>query len=470
MKLPQSIKEIQKGLIGKKFSAVDLVDSYLAKTKKINKKYNILLTITEDEAYRKARVIDGILNDLGKEAVNQFPLLGSTVIYKDLFLTKDIRTTAGSKILNDYVPAYSATVVKKLDKAGAIMLGKANCDAWAHGASGENSDFSATKNPWNKNYVPGGSSSGSAAAVAADISTFALGTDTGGSVRLPANFCGVVGLKPTYGVISRYGVIAMASSLDVVGNLTKTVEDSEFVFRVMKGEDGKDSNIESVKDEDFKNRKTLRIGIAKEYFSGDLDKEVKNILEKVKNIFSKNNFDLINISLPHTKYAISAYYIIQSVEVSSNLGRFDGVRYGHGRDYFGEEAKRRIMLGTYCLSAGYYDKYYLKAQKARSIIVDDFDKAFGKVDLILAPVSSSPPFKLGEKASDPLKMYLSDILTVSANLAGIPSIAVPYGGGKNNLPLGFQLMGPKFSEPLLFEVGKRFQSIINWVPKPALIK
>ena len=471
MKLPQSIKKIQEGLLSKKFSAVDLVDSYLARIKKVNKEYNILLTITEDEAYRKAKAVDGILNDLGEKAISQFPLLGSTVIYKDLFLTKGTRTTAGAKVLDDFVPAYSATVVEKLDKAGAIMIGKANCDAWAHGASGENSDFGATKNPWNKEYVPGGSSSGSAAAIAADISTFALGTDTGGSIRLPANFCGVVGLKPTYGLVSRYGVIAMASSLDVVGNLTKTVEDSEIVFKVMKGEDRKDSNVMGdVKGKNFRDKKVLRIGIAKEYFPKDLDKEVRDILEKVKDIFSKNDFDLVDISLPHTKYAISTYYIIQPAEVSSNLSRFDGVRYGHGRDYFNEEAKRRIMLGTYCLSAGYYDRYYLKAQKVRSIIINDFNKVFGKVDLILAPVSSGSAFKLGEKASDPLKMYLSDILTVSANLAGIPSIAIPYGVGKNNLPLGFQLMGPKFSEPMLFEVGKRFQDIVNWMPKPALIK
>ena len=325
--------------------------------------------------------------------------------------------------MEGFIPEYSATVVERMEKAGAIMIGKTNCDAWAHGASGENSDFGPTLNPWNKEYVPGGSSSGSAVSVAAGLSLIATGTDTGGSIRQPANFSGVVGLKPTYGAVSRYGVIAMSSSLDCPGAFGQTVEDVETVFNVIKGSDGFDSTVVNHKPQKTNNK--LRLGIPKEYFVEGLDHEVEKAVQGASEVFKKEGVELIDISIPTTKYAIDVYYIVQPAEVSSNLGRYDGIRYGHGRETFGAEAKRRIMLGTYVLSAGYYDAYYLKAQKVRSKLIEDFDKAFTKVDAIIAPVSPTSAFKLGEKAEDPLKMYLADIFTVSANIVGIPGISIP---------------------------------------------
>jgi len=454
MNLPLTIKDTKEGLLTKKFSAVELVDEYLARIEK-NKDLNAFLTISGDFAYEKAKVVDSDLQDL--------PLLGAVTAHKDLFLTKGVRTTAASKVLESYVPEYSATAVERMKKAGAIMIGKTNCDAWAHGGSGENSDFGPTLNPWNKKYVPGGSSSGSAASVAAGLSLIATGTDTGGSIREPANFCGVVGFKPTYGAVSRYGVIAMASSLDCVGSFGHTVEDVETIFNVVKGSDGFDSTVTDEKYE--KKNGKLRIGIPKEYFVEGLDKEVEKAVLSASKVFEKEGIELVDVSLPNTKYAINVYYIIQPAEVSSNLGRYDGIRYGNARETFGAEAKRRIMLGTYVLSAGYYDAYYLKAQKVRSKIIADFDKVFEKVDAILAPVSPTPAFKLGEKLNDPLKMYLSDVCTVSANLAGIPALAIPSGFSQNKLPLGFQLMGSRFSEETLFTLGKLYQKSINYIPK-----
>lgn len=458
MNPPLTIKETQEGLVGKKFSAVELVDSYLERIKKYNGEYNIFLTISEDVAYKKAKELD-------KLGTYSNPLSGIVTAHKDIFLTKGVKTTAASKVLENYVPEYSSTVVKKMEETGAIMIGKTNCDAWAHGASGENSDFGPTKNPWNKEYVPGGSSSGSAASVSAGLSVIATGTDTGSSIRQPASFCGVVGLKPTYGAVSRYGIIAMASSLDCPGPIAQTVVDAEIVFNVIKGEDGYDSTVVNSKYE-ARNTK-LKIGIPKEYFVEGIDKEVEKSVLSASQVFKKEGIELVDVSLPHTKYAIDVYYIIQPAEVSSNLGRYDGIRYGNWRDNFGAEAKRRIMLGTYVLSAGYYDAYYLKAQKVRSKIIQDFDDVFTKVDAILAPVSPTPPFKLGEKTNDPLQMYLADIFTVSANLAGIPGLSLPAGFSKAGLPLGFQLMGPRFSENRLFELGKKFHKAIDYRPKIA---
>lgn len=453
---PLTIKETKEGLLGKKFSAVELVDEYLARIEK-NKDLNAFLTVSQEIAYEKAKLIDSNLEDL--------PLLGASIAHKDLFLTKGIRTTAGSKVLEGYVPEYSATAVERTERAGAIVIGKTNCDAWAHGASGENSDFGPTLNPWNKKYVPGGSSSGSAAAVASGFSLIATGTDTGGSVREPANFCGVVGFKPTYGAVSRYGVIAMASSLDTVGSFGHTVEDVETIFNVVKGPDGFDS---TVTDGNYKRRDTkLKIGIPKEYFAEGLDKEVEETVAEAAKTLEKEGVELVNVSIPTTKYAIDIYYIVQPAEVSSNLGRYDGIRYGNGRGSFGAEAKRRIMLGTYVLSAGYYDAYYLKAQKVRSKLISDFDSVFEEVDAIIAPVCPTASFKLGEKVEDPLKMYLSDVFTVSANIVGIPGISIPTGFNKENIPLGFQLMGPRFSEPTLFELGKIYQKAVDYKPRAA---
>ena len=460
MELPITISGVQEGLLEKKFNAQGLVKSYFERIKKYNPDLNSFITVTEDLAFSQASKVDEEIRNKGKLAYKEKSLLGTVVALKDLYSTKGIRTTASSKVLNEYVPAFSATVVKKLMDAGCILIGKTNCDAWAHGGSGENSDFGPSKNPWNKEYVPGGSSSGSGVAVAADLATFAMGTDTGGSVRCPASFCNLTGLKPTYGVVSRFGVIAMASSLDTVGHLTRTVEDSRKIFSVVKGKDNYDSTVIETKPE--KKSSKFRIGIPKEYFVKGIDSEVEKLVMDAANVFKKENIELLQISLPHTKYAISVYYIVCPAEVSSNLARFDGIRYGEKRNAFGDEAKRRIMLGTYVLSAGYYDAYYLKAMKVRSKIIEDFDNAFKKVDAIIAPVSPTPPFKIGEKVNDPLKMYLADVFTVAANLAGIPALAIPAGFTKSGLPVGFQLLGPRFSEDALFKLGEKYQTKTDW--------
>lgn len=458
MNTPLTIKETQDGLKSKKFSAVELVDLYLSQIKKYNSEYNIFLTVTEEEAYKKAK-------DLDNEGIYSNPLSGVVTSYKDIFLTKGIRTTAGSKVLESYIPAYSATSVKRLESAGAISIGKLNCDAWAHGASGENSDFGPTKNPWNKEYVPGGSSSGAAAVLAANMSLISLGSDTGGSTRQPANFCNLVGLKPTRGAISRYGVIAMSSSIDTVGSFTHSVDDMEIMFDVLRGEDGLDGIAKDFKKREIKSK--FRIGIAKEYFTEGLESEVHQMIDDVRKTFEAMDIEVVELSLPHTKYAVPVYYIIQPAEVSSNLGRFDGIRYGNPRDNFGSEAKRRIMLGSYVLSAGYYDAFFDKAQRVRTKLIEDFDNAFEKVDAILSPVSPTPPFKLGKNTSDPLKMYLEDVYTASINLAGIPSLALPSTFSADKLPIGFQLIGPNFSEHNLFELGRRYHQEINYKPTVA---
>ena len=455
MDIPLTIRQTQKALFEKRFSMVELVDAYFARIEKLDKALNSFLTLNKEEAYKKAKKVDGLITDYGKEILKDKPLLGVTVAHKDLFLTKGLRTTAASKVLEYYIPAYSATVVARLNEAGCIILGKTNCDAWAHGASGENSDYGPTINPWGKTYVPGGSSSGSATAVAASFSLIATGTDTGGSVRQPANFCGVYGLKPTYGAVSRYGIVAMASSVDSVGHFARTVSDIEKIFDITKGEDGKDGTVKNSKLKTQNSK--LKIGVPKEYFVKGLDKEVEKAILQATVTFKKKGIEVVDISLPHTKYAISVYYIIQPAEVSSNLSRYDGIRYGNERDAFGDEAKRRIMLGTYVLSSGYYDAYYLKAQKVKTKIIEDFEKVFdpsnGGVDAIIAPVSPTAAFKLGEKSLDPLKMYLADVYTVAANVAGIPGLSVPSGFTRQGLPLGFQLMGPRYSERLLFKLG-----------------
>lgn len=461
MKTPLTIEDTQKGLLNKDFSTVELVDEYLRKIKK-ESKLNAFITVTEEEAYKKAKETDKLIS-IDKEIEKDNPLFGVTVAYKDLFLTKGVRTTASSKVLESFIPSYLATVVKRMEKSGALMIGKTNCDAWAHGASGENSDFGPTLNPWNRDFVPGGSSSGSAAAVAAGLALVATGTDTGGSIRQPANLCGVVGLKPTYGAVSRYGIIAMASSLDSIGSFGRTVSDVEKVFNITRGEDGLDSTVKNF--EYKKPKEKIKIGIPKEYFIEGIDSEVAKEVLNASKVFEKEGIELVDISLPHTKYGISIYYIVQPAEVSSNLGRYDGIRYGNERSSFGEEAKRRIMLGTYVLSAGYYDAYYLKAQKVRSRLISDFDNAFSKVDAIIAPVSPTPAFKIGEKSNDPLKMYLADIFTVSANLVGIPGLALPSGFNKKGLPLGFQLLGPRFSENTLFDLGKLYEKATDYKPR-----
>jgi len=463
--LPLTIKETQEGLKSKKFSVSEIVETYLGQVEKHNSEYNVFLTVTKHEALIKAADLDKqIATD--ETIFEKRPLFGSTIAYKDIFLTKGVKTTAASKVLENYIPQYSATVVDRLTDAGTIMLGKVNCDAWAHGASGENSDFGPTKNPWNKEYVPGGSSSGSAAALAANMTLTSLGSDTGGSTRQPANFCSLVGLKPTYGVIPRYGVIAMSSSIDTVGTFGHSVEDVERMFDVMKGEDGFDSVVKNFDRGEIK--KKFKIGVPKEYFTKGLEKEVEDIVRSAIEVYKNIGVEIVEVSLPMTKYQVPIYYIIQPAEVSSNLGRFDGIRYGNERDSFGEEAKRRIMLGSYVLSSGYYDAYYLKAQKVRTLLIQDFEKAFEQVDALITPVSPTPPFKLGKNTSDPLKMYLEDVYTNAANLAGIPGLSTPAGFTKNGLPVGFQLVGPRFSEYTLFELAKMYHKEIDYKPKVAL--
>lgn len=402
---------------------------------------------------------------------------GVAVGIKDVFCTKDIRTTAASEMLNDFVPAYDATVVSLLKDAGAIIVGKNNCDAWAHGASTENSDFGVTKNPWDETRVSGGSSGGSAAAVAAGECVYSIGSDTGGSIRQPAGFCGVVGLKPTYGRVSRYGLIAMASSLDSVGPIANTTEDVAKIMEVIAGHDSKDSTSVDLPVPEYS--KTLnnslkgkKIGWVKEFFEMGLDPEIKDAILTARQVFEKLGAEFVEIELPHVKYGVPAYYIIQPAETSSNLGRYDGIKYGYSSEgsenlidhYFksrdeglGAEAKRRIMIGTFVLSAGFYDAYYNKAMKVRTLIKNDFEKAFEKVDIILSPVSPTTAFKIGEKANDPVQMYLADVYTASVSLAGNPSLSLPCGFDGNNLPIGMQIIGKYFDEETVLNFGHLYE-------------
>lgn len=467
MKLNElTIKEAREGLKEKKFSSVELVQACVEQIKKVDSKLNSFITVCVQEAIREAQHIDCATD------VKDSPLQGIPIALKDLYCTRGIKTTAGSKVLQNYIPPYNATVVNKLAEAGAIIIGKTNCDAWAHGASGENSDFGPTRNPWDLDRVPGGSSSGSAVAVSADECLAGMGTDTGGSIRLPSSFCSVVGLKPTYGRVSRYGVISMASSLDCMGHLTKTVEDSALLLGVTAGIDPMDATssdkpVENYLEGILENRgiRGIRIGIPKEYFGDGLDVKIKEKVMGAVEVLRGLGAQIKEVSLPHTKYALATYYIIQPSEVSSNLARYDGIRYGNDRNSFGDEAKRRMMLGTYALSAGYYDAYYLKAMKVRTLIKQDFDKIFKEVDVLIAPVSPTMPFKFGEKTNDPLQMYLADIYTITANLAGIPGLSIPIGfidSSTSSLPVGMQIIGSQFSEKTLFQVGYAYEQATNW--------
>lgn len=457
-----TITQAKEGLKTKKFSSIELTKACLERIKQTEPKLNALVTLTEEEALKNAEHADKLLSH-GDDK----PLLGIPFVIKDNFSTKGIRTTASSKVLDDYIPPYDATVVSRLKNAGIVLLGKANMDAWAHGSSGENSDFGPTKNPWNTEHVPGGSSSGSSVAVASDYCMAATGTDTGGSIRLPASFCNVVGLKPTYGRVSRYGIVAMASSLDSIGHITKTVEDSAILLNITAGKDEMDATTssESVPNySDCLNLKIdgLRIGLLETLYAG-IEKEVSDLLRTALNVlFQDCDAKSGVIDLVNSKYANACYYIIQPSEVSSNLARYDGIRYGNGRSNFGDEAKRRIMLGTHTLSAGYYDAYYKKAEQVRSLLAKDFEEAFKKVDAIIMPVSPTPPWKLGEKVDNPVKMYLSDIFTVTANLTGLPALSIPIGFTSKGLPVGMQILGPHFSESTLFQIGHAFQQITDF--------
>jgi aspartyl-tRNA(Asn)/glutamyl-tRNA(Gln) amidotransferase subunit A len=458
-----TIGRAHEGLVKKEFSAHELAKDYLDKIKKENKKIFAFLSVCEESAINQAKKIDEKL-----ARGEDLPVLaGIPSAIKDIILIDGEKCTAASRILENYVAPYDATVIRKLKEQGAVFLGKTNLDEFAMGSSTENSAYGITRNPRDPERIPGGSSGGSAAAVAADQCVYALGSDTGGSVRLPASFCGVVGLKPTYGAVSRYGLMAFASSLDQIGPLAKSVEDAQIVFEAISGVDEKDSTSVDFRKGDFGGKKFV-IGVPKEYFIKGIDPQIEKIIRGKIRQFEDLGHKIEEVSLPHTEYALACYYIIATSEASANLARFDGIRYGYSSpraknlleiylksrgEGFGAEVRRRIMLGTYVLSAGYYDAYYLRAQKVRMLIKKDFDDVFQKVDAIFTPASPSPAFKIGEKTGDPLQMYLSDIFTVSVNLAGVPAISVPCGRAEN-LPVGLQIIGRPFEEAKIFEIAK----------------
>lgn len=453
--MSKTIVETRKELVDGTKSVTEVVSESL-KIIKDKEKLNAFITLAEDEALIRAKWLE-------KNGDRSLPLFGVPVALKDMYLTKGIRTTAGAKLLEEYAPPYSSSVVEKLEEAGAVIVGKTNQDAWAHGASGENSDFGPSLNPSNEECVPGGSSSGSAVAVAAGMVPLAMGTDTGGSIRQPANFVGVVGFKPSYGRVSRYGVIAMASSLDSMGHFTNSVEDAALVLGVTAGADERDATTRAARKYEFegfskKGLEGVRVGIAKEYVEAIADEEIKENFEKVKSKLERLGATLVDVTLPHTKEAIAVYYILQPAEVSSNLARFDGVRYGKGRDSFGKEAKRRIVVGSYTLSSGYYDAYYRQALRVRTLVKQDFERAFEKVDALVTPVSPTTAFKLGEKTSDPLAMYMADALTVPVNLAGLPAIAIPSGKTKGGLPMGVQVIGRYMDEERMLPISYELES------------
>jgi len=454
-------------------TAFALAEAHYSQIEKEDGKIGAFLTLCKERALKQADHIDR----LAAEGKPLPPLGGVPVGIKDVMSTRGVRTTAGSRILKKYIPPYDCTAVVRMENAGAVVLGKTNCDEFAMGSSNENSAFHAVHNPRDLSRVPGGSSGGSAAAVAADMAVVALGSDTGGSIRQPASFCGVVGLMPTYGRVSRYGLIAFASSLDHIGPLTKTVKDAAIVLGTIAGRDPMDATSADVPVPDYvaqleKPVRGLRLGVAKEYFGEGLDDEVRQAVESAIDKLKGLGCEVVPVSLPHTPYAIPAYYLIATAEASANLARYDGVRYGYRasgakslaemyrrtRDEgFGAEVKRRIMLGTYALSAGYYDAYYLKAQRVRTLLARDFEEAFRSVDAIVTPTSPTAAFRLGEKSNDPLAMYLADIYTITADLAGIPGISVPCGVAHDNLPVGLQILGKHFDEATILRVAHAYE-------------
>ena len=469
----KTLTQLVDGLAKKEFSSTEITQHFINRIK--SSKLNAFITVTEDLALEQARVADDRIanNDNGV-------LTGVPYAHKDIFCTKGVKTSAGSKMLDNFIAPYDSTVSHKLNTAGTVMLGKSNMDEFAMGSSNENSYYGSVKNPWNLNKIPGGSSGGSAASVAARLSPFATGTDTGGSIRQPSSLCGITGLKPTYGRVSRYGMIAYASSLDQAGPMTQTAEDAALVLNVMAGFDSKDSTSSDKNVEDYTAKledsiKGLKIGLPKEFFSEGLDDGVaENIMHAIKE-FESMGASVKEISLPNSSYAIPTYYIVAPCECSSNLSRMDGVRYGYRcedpkdledlylrsrSEGFGKEVQRRIMIGAYALSAGYYDAYYLKAQKVRHLISDDFKRAFKDVDVVMGPVSPTTAFDLGS-VKDPISMYLADIYTLSANLAGLPGMSIPA-GFSNNLPVGLQLIGNYWSESILLNIAHKFQQQTDW--------
>lgn len=465
--------ELGKLLHSREVTAVEAVKNLLEYVYKVEPKIEAYITICEAEALKMAEAADVRL----QKGENISPLTGVPIAIKDNICTSGILTTCASKILYNFVPPYDATVVKRLKSAGAVIIGKTNMDEFAMGSSTENSAFKITHNPWDLERVPGGSSGGSAAAIAADAATLALGSDTGGSIRQPASLCGVVGLKPTYGRVSRYGLVAYASSLDQIGPITKNVQDCALLMNFISGKDPKDSTSADVPVPDFtqylnRDIKGIRLGVPREYFIPGMDKDVEEALRSAINKFAELGAEIIEISLPHTDYAIATYYLCATAEASSNLARYDGVHYGYRAPGttniidlfaesrakgFGAEVKRRIMLGTYALSAGYYEAYYLKALKVRTLIKQDFEQAFEKCEVIITPTSPTPAFKIGEKIEDPLQMYLSDIFTISINLAGVPAISINCGFSNEGLPIGLQLIAPIFEDARLIQLAHAFE-------------
>jgi aspartyl-tRNA(Asn)/glutamyl-tRNA(Gln) amidotransferase subunit A len=471
------IDRVRAAIAERQTTATAFAEEFYARIKKDDAEIGAFLTLSEERAFAQAARID----KMAAAGEPLPPLAGVPVAIKDVMVTRGVRTTAASKILDNFIPPYDCTAVARLEAAGAVMLGKLNCDEFAMGSSTENSAYHSVRNPRDKTRVPGGSSGGSAAAVAAGMAVATLGSDTGGSIRQPASFCGVVGLKPTYGRVSRYGLIAFASSLDHIGPFANTVKDAALMLRTIAGRDLMDSTSADVPVPDYvaeleKPVRGLRVGVAKEYFGSGLDAEVRAAVEAAIQKLASLGCEIVPVSLPHTEYAIPAYYIVATAEASANLARYDGVRYGFrargartlGEMYrrtrdagFGMEVKRRIMLGTYALSAGYYDAYYLKAQKVRTLLARDFDEAFKKVDVIAAPTAPTAAFKLGEKVDDPLAMYLADIYTVTANLAGIPGISVPCGETREGLPIGLQIFGRHFDEATVLRVAAAYEGVRN---------
>lgn len=468
-----TVEKIHSALKNKETTITEICQATFDRIDKIAPKLNAFLTLTREQALARAKALD--LEFTNTNTLK--PLLGVPVAVKDNICTKDVRTTCGSKILENFIPPYSATAIERLEQAGAIIVGKTNCDEFAMGSSNENSAYGPVRNPWDLSCVPGGSSGGSAAAIAADLCTLALGSDTGGSVREPASFCGVFGLKPTYGRVSRYGLVAFGSSLDQIGQFGKTTSDVARLLGVMAGHDLHDATSSNHPVPDYLaaltgDIKGLRVGIPKEAFGAGLSSEVKTTVEAAIKNLEKLGATTVEVTLGHSEYAIADYYIIATAEASANLARYDGVRYGfraedvkslsdmyrRTRDLgFGAEVKRRIMLGTYVLSSGYYDAYYLRAQKVRTLIERDFHNAFSSCDILAMPTAPVPAFKLGERTEDPLAMYLADIYTVTLNLAGVPGISIPCGFSSQGLPIGCQLVAPHFEEARLLKVANVYE-------------
>ncbi len=473
-----TIHELQGLLRRREVTAKQVLMAFLKRIAQVEGRIQAYMAVTGLEALRMASRLDR--RRQGGEDVG--PLAGIPLGIKDVICTQDVPTTCSSRILDGFVPPYDATVMRRLNQAGMVLLGKTNMDEFAMGSSTENSGYKVTRNPWDLDRVPGGSSGGSAAAVAADLCTAALGSDTGGSIRQPAAFCGIVGVKPTYGRVSRYGLVAFASSLDQIGPMTKDVRDAAILLGVIAGHDACDSTSVNVPVPDYvaqlgREVTGLRIGIPKEYFIEGMDPEVETAIRAAVNVLESLGAKAESISLPHTEYAVATYYLVATAEASSNLARYDAVKYGfrarEAKDLlsmymksrqngFGPEVKRRIMLGTYALSAGYYDAYYLKALKVRTLIRKDFEDTFKRCEVILTPTAPTPAFRLGEKTADPLTMYLSDIFTISANLAGIPGICLPCGFTRAGLPIGLQLLGKPFDEATLLQVAFAYEQATEW--------